>query len=95
MHYVEIASIHSRNPRLLHATASMVGLPVRLWVRSGGAFEGVLRCVSPDIDIVLEVVHKVIITCLLSNTHILLSKNHAYKNVVSNFPELLEHRRFF
>ena len=49
----------SRNPRLLHAMASMLGVPVRLWVRNGTAFEGILRCVSPNIDIVLEVVHKV------------------------------------
>ena len=37
----------------------MVGLSVRVWVRNGEAFEGVLRCVSPDIDVVLEFVHKV------------------------------------
>ena len=45
------------NPALTHALTSLVGCVVEVHLRSGKVYEGILRAVSPSMDMVLEAAH--------------------------------------
>ncbi|XP_069135921.1 ataxin-2-like isoform X4 [Argopecten irradians] len=46
------------NPRFTHLTTSLIGCVVRLQVKNGGIYEGILKTFSPKMDVVLEMAHK-------------------------------------
>ena len=49
------------NPRLMYSATSMVGCPVRVQLRSGKCYEGVLKCYSAKFELMMEYAHEVIV----------------------------------
>lgn len=47
------------NSRLMHYVTSLVGCIVQVRVRNGNLYEGIFRSFSPQLDLVLEMTHKV------------------------------------
>jgi len=45
------------NPAMTHALTTLLGCVVDVQLQSGLVYEGILRTVSPQMDIVLEVAH--------------------------------------
>lgn len=55
------------NVHFMHAVASQIGNIVQIQTKSGAIFEGIFYTVSPQFDIVLQLVHRIEVSTLASS----------------------------
>lgn len=51
----------------MHAIASQIGSVVQIQTKSGASFEGIFYTVSPHLEIVLQLVHRIEVQTIPSN----------------------------